>query len=424
MHVHGHSESRLNAHAAAPSAFEPALRALANLLVGLTTARDSSGGVWSNTFLAGAVPGAGPGLESSIPGTVPVPSVSAGASTSGRILLCRGPPLPVRPGWGGPSLELPRSKRSHERLPARRESRSGKAGARRRSPSSTRPSHAVPSPASASPAFLGAVKAGEVYSDDWQGFSNGCVPRPGPSGFSVRPHSSEMPGPSHSRLAGRSTPAPSGVGEDDRSVSVGSLDPEWDDSFASVLSFIREFHDIEEPAGVAPNRCKTSLAPVYGLQSESLPAHHLLTSPLLESLIEDINSALAKFVEDQTVHGFIPIPSRRHRRYYRTSFSSFPGPYLVPPGLALITLDRVSETKKRSVYLSHSQVSVLETQLLSVCEVTSWLNWWISTCGGFREHLSGEARANFERLMLSGSRALEFLGGQGVTALGNLVLLA
>ena len=85
------------------------------------------------------------------------------------------------------------------------------------------------------------------------------------------------------RLAGRSSPTPSGVGEDGRSGSVGSLNPERDDSFASVFSLIREFHDMEEPAGVAPNRCKTSLAPVYGLQSESSPALHLLISPLLES---------------------------------------------------------------------------------------------------------------------------------------------
>ena len=83
---------------------------------------------------------------------------------------------------------------------------------------------------------------------------------------------------------------------------------------------------------------------------------------------------------------------------------------------------RVSETKKRSVSLSHSQVSVLETLLSSVCEVMSWLDWWLSTYGGFCEHLSGEVRVNFKRLMLSGSRALEFLGGQGVAALGNLVL--
>ena len=66
---------------------------------------------------------------------------------------------------------------------------------------------------------------------------------------------------------------------------------------------------MEEPAGIAPNSCKTSLSPVYGLQSESPAALHLPTSPLLESLLEDVNSALAKFVEDQIVHGFIPIPS-------------------------------------------------------------------------------------------------------------------
>ena len=60
--------------------------------------------------------------------------------------------------------------------------------------------------------------------------------------------------------------------------------------------------------------------------------------------------------------------------------------------------------------------------LSSVCEGTSCLDCWLSTCGGFREHLPNEVCGNFERLMFSGSRALEFLGAQGVTALGNLVL--
>ena len=64
----------------------------------------------------------------------------------------------------------------------------------------------------------------------------------------------------------------------------------------------------------------------------------------------------------------------------------------------------------------------METMLSSVCEVTSWLDWWLSTCGRFREHLTDEERGNFKRLMLSGLKALEFLGDQGVTALGNLVL--
>ena len=139
---------------------------------------------------------------------------------------------------------------------------------------------------------------------------------------------------------------------------------------------------MEEPAVVAPNQCKTSLALVYGLQSESSPALHLPLSPLLRSLLEDTNLALSKFVEDQTVHGFLPILGRRHRKYYRTSSSSFPAPYMV-----LITLEKVGESKKRSISLSHSQVSSLETMLSSVCEVTSWLDWWLSTCGGFQEHL-------------------------------------
>ena len=122
------------------------------------------------------------------------------------------------------------------------------------------------------------------------------------------------------------------------------------------------------------------------------------------------------------MHGFLPVPSRRHRRYYRTSSSSFPGLYSVPPGVTPIALEKASEVKKRSVSLSASQVTSLETMLSGVCEVASWLDWWLSTCGGFRENLPLEVRADFERLILSGSRALEFLASQGTTALGNLVL--
>ena len=65
----------------------------------------------------------------------------------------------------------------------------------------------------------------------------------------------------------------------------------------------------------------------------------------------------------------------------------------------------------------------METMLSGICEVASWLDWWLSTCGGFHENLPVEVRADFERLILSGSRALEFLAIQGCTALGNLVLL-
>ena len=245
--------------------------------------------------------------------------------------------------------------------------------------------------------------------------------RPGPSGW--LPLSSAGAERYRSGFDCRLSPVPSGEADDDRSSALDALDIDRDDSFRSVLALIRNFYSMEEPAGVPSARCKTSLASIYGLMSETSPAFHLPTSPLVRSLLDDTNLALSKFLEDQTVHGFLPVPSRKHRRYYRTSSSSFPGPYAVPHGVTSITLEKASETRKRSVSLSASQVSSMETMLSGVCEVASCLDWWLSTCGGFRENLPVEVRADFERLILSGSRALEFLASQGCTALGNLVLL-
>ena len=126
--------------------------------------------------------------------------------------------------------------------------------------------------------------------------------------------------------------------DDTRSSTFESVDFAWDDSFRAVLGLIREIHDMAEPAGVPAARCKTSLASAYGLMSETSPAFTLPASPLLTTLLADINLALSKFLEDQTVHWFLPVPGRRHRRYYSTSSSSFPGPYTVPPGVTSITL--------------------------------------------------------------------------------------
>ena len=244
-------------------------------------------------------------------------------------------------------------------------------------------------------------------------------PRPGPSGWTSR---SSARADHHHSGAGHRSHSPSGGADDDRSSAVDTVDFDRDDSFRSVLGLIRRFHAMEEPAGTPSARCKTSLASIYGLMSETSPAFHLPVSPLVRSLLDDTNLALSKFLEDQTVHGFLPVPGRCHRRYYRTSSSSFPGPYSVPPGVTSITLEKASEARKRSVSLSASQVSSMETMLSGVCEVSSWLDWWLSTCGGFREHLPDEVRADFEWLILSWSRASEFLASQGCTALGNLVL--
>ena len=198
------------------------------------------------------------------------------------------------------------------------------------------------------------------------------TPRSGPSGW--RPRSSAVAEWYRSGFGSHLSSPPPGEADDDRSSAFDSLDIDQDDSFQSVLALIRNFHSMEEPAGVPLARCKTSLASIYGLMSETSPSFHLPTFPLLRSLLGDTNLALSKFLEDQTVHGFSPVPNRRHRRYYRTSSSSFPGPYSLPPGVTSITLKKASEVKKRSVSLSASQVSSMETMLSGVCEVASWLD--------------------------------------------------
>ena len=108
----------------------------------------------------------------------------------------------------------------------------------------------------------------------------------------------------------RRSPGPSGVAEDDRSTTFESVDFAWDDSFRAVLGLIREFRDMAEPATVPGAHCKTSLASAYGLAADSYPAFSLPLSPLLSTLLMDINSDLSKFMEDQTVHGFLPVPGR------------------------------------------------------------------------------------------------------------------
>ena len=133
----------------------------------------------------------------------------------------------------------------------------------------------------------------------------------------------------------RRSPGPSGVADDDRSTTFESVDFARDDSFRAVLALIREFHDMAEPAIVPGARCKTSLASAYGLAADSYPAFSLPLSPLLSTLLIDINSDLSMFMEDQTVHRFLPVPGRRQRRYYGTSTSSFPGPYTRPAWLDL-----------------------------------------------------------------------------------------
>ena len=161
---------------------------------------------------------------------------------------------------------------------------------------------AMPPPHAGRPGVDGSRSGGDRLASD-----RDRSPRPGPSGMGSGSLSSPGAGPSCLGYGSRSSPAPSGGVEDAPSSGFDPIDMDRDNLFRYVLHLIREFHSLEKPASVAPNRCKTSLALVYGLQSESSPALHLPLSPLLRSLLGDTHSALAKFVEDQTIHGFLPV---------------------------------------------------------------------------------------------------------------------
>ena len=184
---------------------------------------------------------------------------------------------------------------------------------------------------------------------------------------------------------------------------------------------IRNFHDIERPTAATPACTATAFDQMRGLQSDRAPAFHLPTSPLLGGLIDNINSTLARLIEDQT-NGFVPFPMKRHRRFYRTASPSLSTPYVVPPSLASLTRKKPGNHKRRPIHLPYPVLTGLESALAGIGETISWLDWWLSPVSGFREALHPLAQANFERILSSGSKVLAFVGSQVVRALANLLL--
>ena len=380
--AHDVSQGRFNSGSHAGSAaivagsfrpgFKSSLRDLARLFLSLSGSRDQWDAV-AGSVSAEAVSGAGSLPGSVAPGPVSAPSAcsSVRVPTPGVVSLSGGASATGLSSLLGRSRESPRSERHCKCSFSGERSHSGKRRCWDRSPSPSRSSRLARLSASALSASSDAGNlervmppppashsgvGGGLSGRDRSGSGHDRSPRSGPSGLGLGSRSSPVPGQSCLGYGGRASPSPSDAGDDDRYSTVGSLNTDRNDSFRSVPHLIQEFHGLEELASVAPIRWKTSLAPVYGLQSESSPTLHLSTYPLLQSLLEDTNSTLSNFVEDQSVNGFLPVPSRWHRRYYRPSSSSFPGPYSVPPVLASVTLEHVSESQKRSISLSQGVV--------------------------------------------------------------------
>ena len=164
------------------------------------------------------------------------------------------------------------------------------------------------------------------------------------------------------------------------------------------------------------------MARYLGLPLDHAPALHLPASQLTKALLDDTNAHMRKFDEDQTQGAFLPIPGLRSRRFYRTSEPLFLAPYQIPPGVAPLVQESSTDVKRRSTTFSPSLSSSQEVLLSSTCETASWIDLALPACSNFGSLLPADAKPEFERMMLSVGRAVEFLASQVVTALGNHVL--
>ena len=263
---------------------EPSLRDLARLFLSLSGLWDQWDTVASSVSSADAVSCAGLLPGSGVPGQASVPSAcsSACVPTSSVGSPAGGPTAAGPSSLSERSQESPHSERRHRRSSSGEKYHSGEKRRRARSPF---PSHsscmACSSNSTSSAGEQGCVMppppasrsgtGGGLSGRDCSGSGHDRSPCPDPSGLGLGSRSLPVPDLSCLGYGGRAPPPPppplSGVGDEDHSSAVDSLNSERDDSFWSVLRPIQEFHSLEEQAIVAPNQCKTSLAPVYGLQS-------------------------------------------------------------------------------------------------------------------------------------------------------------
>ena len=251
--------------------------------------------------------------------------------------------------------------------------------------------------------------------------SRGRSPQPGPSS---QPQAGTAPRRRHSdeRHDVRSFPVAPGEAEIER---AGSTEPpvlEKDAPFRQVLKSIRDYHGFPTPPEAVPHPDRSSMAISLGLNLDHAPALHLPASQLTKALLEDTNTHMRKFEEDQTQGAFLPIPGRRSRRFYRTSEPLFPAPYQIPPGVAPLVQESSTDVKRRSIILSPSLASSQEVLLSSACEAASWIVLALPACSDFGSLLPADSKTEYERMMLSVGRVVEFLASQVMTALGNQVL--
>ena len=207
------------------------------------------------------------------------------APGGGAVAPCAATVVPA--GMGGPpsaSAAVPgssgRQQRQETSRPSRRRRRSSSDGTGRAS--KKRPRGRPPSPRPSSRYREKSYRSSSESSEDTRAETSppraghapggmpgdsrpapvgGRSPRPGPSGWMAR---SSAGVERYRSGGGRRSPAPSGVADDDRSSAFDSVDFNRDDSFRSVLALIRNFHNMEEPAGIPSALSKFGSVQIFG----------------------------------------------------------------------------------------------------------------------------------------------------------------
>ena len=271
--------------------------------------------------------------------------------------------------------------------------------------------------ASAPASFVSPSEAREIGSVD-------SASAPGPSGLGTDP---EALGPGV-------FPPPSGdqeslLGMGDDPVVGDVADPEeveMERQFEAVLGLIRESNRLGEAATIPSRRRFSSLELSLVRASAGRPSVELPWSPLAENILGETNSqvcGLEGSLSSSRSSRLLPPPLQRQRRFYRPE-SSAASPLQLPSSVAQLTEGcSVESLKKEGLSFSSAEGLNMESVAMSAIHASSWLDLWSNTLKDFGPGGSSAGdRPKFERLLVSGGRALSFLTSQITNLWANLVL--
>ena len=92
-------------------------------------------------------------------------------------------------------------------------------------------------------------------------------------------------------------------------------------------------------------------------------------------------------------------------------------------GMTSLTFLSRSELNWSSISLPAQLILVLEVGAATVCEVSSWMDWWLGAVSTFQEHLPAEEQSLFSRLLDSGHKCISMSARTGIALYANLMLV-